>query len=275
MTSPGFAYILDWVPQSESRLEGTATAALQACNELLPDLPGAIPIERFVEETFGFNETYDELEPGVLGEINFGTEDRPFGIRIAQHLGVIDESSPAIEQERRMTIAHECGHGLAHSALFSARLRALREPCLPGFEFERSHFICRQEDISTLRDRPTQTVITTHALEWEANYLMAALLLPRTLLTELLGPLLRYPIDGVSPVALRAADRANAALLAAKAFGVPTELARWRIASVFSDVAHPDFFQLIRKKPPGQTPGEGWAQTRQINPRAKTNRQLI
>jgi hypothetical protein len=249
MTSPRFAYISEWSPQSETRLESVALAALQA-RGLLPTRPCAISIERLIEEAFGFSETYEDLAPGVLGEIYFGVEDRPIAIRIALRLGIIDSSALSIDQERRMTLAHECGHGLVHSHFFSARLRALREPRLPGFETDLTHFICREEDISSIRHRPVESVTSVRTLEWEANYLMAALLLPRPLLISLLDTFLRSAFDGVSPLSLPAANRDAAVTTAADAFDVPKELAGWRIDSLFLSEAHPDFFPI---KPSGNS----------------------
>lgn len=232
-------------PHSESTLEAIAADALRKHDRVLPSGPGPVSIDRFVEDSFGFNETYERLEHDVLGEIHFGTEEKPVAIRLARRLGDLRSSSYNVEQERRGTLAHEAGHGIAHSKLFSANLRRDGAPLLPGFAYEERHIVCRGPDLALDTIRPKPNSAAEIWLEWEANYLMGALLLPRHLVLELISTWLVGEPDGIAPRHLPE-NRQHAAVTAvADVFEVSLDLAARRLRTLIPVVKHPDFFDAV------------------------------
>ena len=243
MSAVRIAPIFDRRPYSEEVLERMAMDALRNTGELLPRRPAAIAIERLIETEFGFNETYEPLDDGVLGEIHFGIEDRPLGIRIARRLGEIRPGDHALEHERRLTLAHECGHGLAHSKLFARSLRREQAPRLPGFDTGQSHIACRDRDICANADRPQSITNDEIWLEWEANFLMAALLLPRRLVLDGVAEWLTGESNGVAPRQLPEIHRQVAVAATAHTFNVSENLAASRLASILPQNQHPDLFE--------------------------------
>jgi Zn-dependent peptidase ImmA (M78 family) len=231
-------------PHSENTLERLAEDALQR-HSVLPKAPGPVPIERLIEEAFGFNEAYENLEAGVLGETWFGTEDRPVAIRVARRLAEIKAEDPSIDHDRRLTLAHECGHGLAHARLFGDGLRLRRTPRLPGFDDELIHISCRDRDLRVNAIRPTGLTEFELWIEWEANYLMGALLMPRSLVLSFLGPWLTGSQNGVAPRALLPMHRQDAVAAMAHAFNVAHEVAAGRLAQIVPSSLHPDLFDSM------------------------------
>jgi hypothetical protein len=244
MNSSWTSLVFDRPPHSERSLESIAADALRRHPNILPDGPGPIRIDQFVEETFGFNETYERLERGVLGEIHFGVEDRPLAIRLARRLGDLRYPTRELEQERRITLAHECAHGIAHSGLFSDSLRRERAPLLPGFADRRTYIAWRGRDRAVGNSRPSRTTAAELWLEWEANYPMAALLLPRQLVMRLISPWVAGAPDGVSFRYLPPDRRRVAVASMADTFDVTLDLAAGRLdAIVVGRIPHPDFFE--------------------------------
>jgi len=236
MTSP---QIFERSPHSESTLEHIAEDAFRKHPSVLPRRPNAVLIERLIELAFGFNETYENLEKGLLGEIHFGVDDRPIGIRLARRLGDICQD-PSIEHERRMTLAHECGHGLAHSKFFGSRLRRDLAPRLPGLDDSHQRIIHRNYGLSA---DSIEASSSEKRLEWEADYLMAALLLPRSLVRKFLAPWLSGQADGVSPRCLPDENLRSAISATATKFNVSRELAAKRISKLIPSYSQPDLFE--------------------------------
>ena len=245
MNSRRTAPILDRLPHSESNLERLAMDALLHHEGVLPEHPGAVPIERLVEEAFGFTETYDILEPGVLGEIRFGIENRPLAIRLARRLGEINSDDPAIDHERRITLAHECGHGLAHAKIFADGLRRERIPLLPGLGDELSHIGRSAENVHFSILQPEKASTDEVWIEWEANYLMAALLLPRPLVLSFLSRFLMDVPNGVTRRSLPSTHRLSAITALANTFNVSSGVAASRLALLVPECEHPDLFDTI------------------------------
>jgi hypothetical protein len=230
-------------PYSERTLEIIAIDTLRRHESLLPKRPAPIPIDRLVEEMFGFNETYERLERGVLGEIYFGIEERPIAIRLARRLGNLRSSARGLEQERRGTLAHECGHGIAHSKLFADSLRRERAPLLRGFADGQTHIACRERDLAAGSVRPAANSAAEIWLEWEANYLMGALLLPRHLVLQLLGPWIAGASDGIAPRYLPPRRQQTAIVTMSNTFDVAFDLAARRLTVLIPASRHPDFFE--------------------------------
>jgi Zn-dependent peptidase ImmA (M78 family) len=235
--------IFDWPMHCEGELEEMVARALMKHRGVLPAEPGPISIDRLIEEMFGFNETYEDLGPGILGEIRFGIEDRPLGIRIARRLGDIDPANPSIDHERRLTLSHECGHGLAHSKLFADKLRRERDPRFKQFRTEETRIVCHERDINSGTARPAVRSSSDDWLEWEANYLMGALLLPRDLVLSFVRPWLTGRVDGIAPRRLPAGRRSFAIAATATAFQVGEEIAARRLSTLVPNSVDADFFE--------------------------------
>jgi hypothetical protein len=261
--------IFDWPRHCEGELEEIAAAALKENQSVLPAAPGPIPIDRLIEQIFGFNETYEELEQGILGEIRFGIEDRPLGIRIARRLGEIDPANPSIDQERRLTLSHECGHGLAHSKLFADKLRRARDPRFQQFAAEETRIVCHERDINPEIIRPTVRSSSYDWLEWEANYLMGALLLPRYLVLRFLSPWLTGDLNGIAPRRLPARRRDFAIAATASTFHVAEDLVARRLATLVPESVDADLFEAT------STAGSSGRKSRIRPRRQKRSRRLV
>ncbi len=231
-------------PHSERALEGMASDALRKHFRVIPEQPGQISIDRLVEEMFGFNETYENLDRGVLGEIHFGIDERPIAIRLARRLGDLRSPTRRLEQERRVTLAHECAHGIAHSKLFADRLRREKAPLLPGVAEHQTHIACRGRDLAIGSIRPRATATDEVWLEWEANYLMGALLIPQHLLLKVVSPWIAGPPDGIAPRYLPSSRQHVAIEAVAETFDVTLDLAAQRVEIVVPSARHPDFFDV-------------------------------
>jgi hypothetical protein len=97
----------------DDEIEQLCSKALAETN-LLPDKPGPIRIDRFIENKFNVRIIYEDLEKGVLGF----TEFSPTGVE-AVHIAE-PNGDLWIQQDRRVnsTLAHEAGHCLMHTELF-------------------------------------------------------------------------------------------------------------------------------------------------------------
>lgn len=214
---------------SEKDLERLAFEALRDCG-LAPEKIRPVPVDLLVERRFGFNETYVPLDPGVLGEIRFDI-DGPREIRLAEKLGDLDD--PSRDIVRRRVLAHECGHGLAHGPAFARSLQRLREPHLPGFEPSPARITCRE---AVLMGDPGELLRSEDGealMEWQADRVMHALLMPRPAVVAFLAPWLRGADDGFSGRQLPVAAREEAAHAIAERFEAPLDVARRRLQQLF------------------------------------------
>jgi hypothetical protein len=129
------------------------------------------------------------------------------------------------------------------SALYlsSARARA------PGEDGEQAadgqtHIACRERDLALGNVRPAANSAAEIWLEWEANYVMGALLLPRHLVIQLISPWIAGAPDGIAPLYLPATRKHAAISAMADTFDVGFDLATRRLAVLIPAVRHPDFF---------------------------------
>ena len=98
---------------SDSDIEKMCVAELSAVG-LLPQTPGPVRIDRFIEKRFVVP-TYQDLGEGILGLTRF-TSRGVAEIVVSKELD--DEGSEIAERRIRTTLAHEGGHGLLHTHLF-------------------------------------------------------------------------------------------------------------------------------------------------------------
>jgi hypothetical protein len=136
--------------------------------DLLPNTPGPIRIDRFIEKRFGICEEYKELEEGILGITQFGSK----GVtRIIIARSLEEEGTEVAARQIRATLAHEAGHGLLHSSMFvgNAPFGDLSNPVMPKV-------LCRT--------RAMESGIRQYNGEWwefQANRVIGCLLMPRDL----------------------------------------------------------------------------------------------
>jgi len=197
---------------------------------LFPSSPEPVRIDRFVEKRFGVVPQYEDLPQGLLGFTKFG----PKGVEaIAVSRLLSEENSKVAERRINTTLAHEGGHGLLHAHLFALELRASVLPLFEGIiDQKQQKILCRTDGVQgTGRG---EEVISYNGRWWEyqANRMIGALLLPRTLVPQALETLLEGR-GTLGMKALNSANRSEAVRILADIFDVNPVVARIRLAEVF------------------------------------------
>jgi hypothetical protein len=196
--------------------------------DLLPAQPQPIRIERFVEKRFSVSVRYDDLPSEILGFTKFGES----GVReIVVSRSLSEDRSPGAERRVSTTIAHEAGHGLLHSHLFSSGSKPFS---LFGdaSDVDLTRLMCRDEENRQGKTR----AYSGRWWEFQANQAMGALLLPRPLVMKCLEPL----FDTSSLVGLhqlRANNRDSAVRSLSETFEVNPIVARFRLEAIFPAAA--------------------------------------
>jgi hypothetical protein len=162
---------------SDSEIEDLCCEELKKVN-LLPQVPGVIRIDRFIEKRFGVSPVYDELPPGVLGFTRFnakGVEE----VVVSRKLG--EEDSIPSRRRINSTLAHEAGHGLLHAYLFVVSSQAQQ---LFGNDFDSKtpRILCRDENLEQRKSS-----YDGRWWEFQANKTIGALLLPKPLVMQILS----------------------------------------------------------------------------------------
>lgn len=209
---------------TDEEIERTAVDELGSLN-LLPSAPEPIRIDRFIEKRFPqASVQYDELPEGVLGYTRFGSQ----GVEaIFVSRGLSEDGSQVAERRITSTLAHEAGHGLLHAHLFVFD------------SFPRSLF-SDESDVTPARilcrdPSPSAAAVRTYDGRWweyQANQMMAALLLPRPLVNKCIDHL-RTPrgVLGLSVVA--ESSHRDAMLLLADTFDVNPVVADLRLRKLY------------------------------------------
>src|SRR6266480_5985779 len=144
----------------------------------LPDTPGPVRIDRFIEKRFGVVPQYAELLPGVLGYTKFGRS----GVEAIVLSAALDAEEGKIPERRiRTTLAHEAGHGLLHAYLF-----VLEDQGLSLFDTDsrdKGKILCRDVQDEGQR-RPGYDGCWW---EFQANRAIGGLLMPRKLVEAALA----------------------------------------------------------------------------------------
>ena len=140
---------------------------------LLSAGPQPMRIDRFIEKRFGVTPEYEELPPGILGYTEFDAS----GVRAIFVSRRLSEAQDKV-QERRIntTLAHEAGHGLLHAYLFAL-------DSFPRSLFEDSDDVGAQR-ILCREERQNASATRAYDGQWwefQANRMIGALLLPRSL----------------------------------------------------------------------------------------------
>lgn len=176
--------------QSTKRLYFTSEQIEKLCEEallsvnLIPDSPSAVRIDRFLEKKFGISAEYEELPPGVLGFTRF-TGDGAESVVVS--LSLDEDPSDRSRRRVRSTLAHEAGHILLHASLF--RHTNVTQLSLLAAPSDHPKVLCRDEFELTAATKPTYN---GKWWEYQANMVIGALLIPRSLASEALRPYFQY-----------------------------------------------------------------------------------
>lgn len=214
---------------TDQEIESICTDELQRVG-LFPSSPEPVRIDRFVEKRFGVVPQYEDLPQGLLGFTKFG----PKGVEaIAVSRLLSDENSKIAERRINTTLAHEGGHGLLHAHLFALELRASALPLFKGIIDQKQHkILCRTDGVQGTGRGDETISYNGRWWEYQANRMIGALLLPRSLVPQALETLL----EGRGTLGLKTLDsakRPEAVQILAEIFDVNPVVARIRLAEVF------------------------------------------
>lgn len=149
---------------------------------LLPTVPEAIRIERFIEKYFNCRVIYDDLEAGAMGCTAFRENGSVEAVFVSKR---IDDGFPSSDRRVRSTLAHEGGHGLMHSVLFIGGANqthfALDGDICENLDLKRRRILCREEDI---RPATKTRRYDGRWWEWQANRAIGGFLLPKALVRQ-------------------------------------------------------------------------------------------
>ena len=154
----------------DAEIESICSDELRAVR-LLPETPGPVRIDRFIEKRFSVVPEYRDLGEAILGLTQFG----PKGVRaVIVARALEDEGTETAERRIRSTLAHEGGHGLLHAHLFA--LGVTPPLFVDAADPEKPRVLCRGEG--------GMHKVASYAGEWwefQANRAMGALLMPKRL----------------------------------------------------------------------------------------------
>lgn len=180
----------------EKQIERTCIDALKI-QGLMPEEPGPIRVDRFIEKQFGIEIDYEDLQgrfgEGVMGACRFQTNGEVAQILVDAALE--EDQSPLGEKRIRSTLAHEAGHGLLHGSLFMEKFEAEKESRLsPQIPSTSSGII---SDGFACRGLGQTGSGSGRRFEWwevQANKAMASLLLPRQLVDPYVREIMSIPL---------------------------------------------------------------------------------
>ncbi len=223
--TPGKEYPFQLYFSELDEIDRICLAALRQQN-LLPEVPAPIRIDRFIEKQFGCPLTFDDMDPGFLGCCVFNPTGLVERIAIARFLG--EDERPIAQRRVRSTYAHEAGHGLLHGCLF------VEEQTPDLFtnhheEKQRRRFLCRDGEVGQLSDR----CYDGKWWEFQANRAIGGLLLPKLLVAEAVKPFAKV-ISPLGALVLEDSRREAAVHEVAAIFEVSQAAARFRLGEIFS-----------------------------------------
>ena len=171
----------------DKHIERRALEELQNTG-LLPDKPGPVPVEKFCSLKWGQAEQPLTFGDDVLGITAFNYKGFD---RIYINTTLTEDKSDLGVIRYRSTLAHEIGHGVLHEELHIEKLQ---------------HDLQQAEMFGQMERRATSRMMTreNHVFgrpqkyEWweiQANRFMAAMLMPRPLLEQVLQPRLGGGFD--------------------------------------------------------------------------------
>jgi len=167
---------------TSGEIEKLCEEALLGVN-LIPGTPSPVRVDRFLEKKFGISAEYEELPPGVLGFTRFGS-DGADSVVVSRSLD--EDPSDRSRRRVRSTLAHEAGHILLHECLF--KRGDVTQLSLLAVPPEKPKVLCRDEFELSPTARPTYN---GKWWEYQANMVIGALLIPRSLAGQAIQPFLQ------------------------------------------------------------------------------------
>lgn len=190
--------------------------------DLLPHSPGPVRIERFIEKRFGISEEYEDLDDGILGMTQFGSE----GVqRIIVARSLEEDDSDVAARQIRTTLAHEAGHGLLHASMFvdgnqQKLFGDLSDPVQPKV-------LCRSRALES-----GTKLYNGEWWEYQANRVIGGLLMPRDLVVCALKKYL--VLNGaLGTVSLNRFSKEEAVAVLSVVFDVNPAVSRIRLETLF------------------------------------------
>ena len=199
---------------------------------LFPSSPEPIQVERFIRKRHGITPDYDDLPTGVLGYTGFGRKGAE-EVVISRLLA--DERGQVSERRINSTFAHEAGHILLHGHLFAMQPPA-KAPVMfrDEVEFSNQRILCKTDTLAMSSVVGGESGYDGRWWEFQANMMIGALLLPRSLVISALRQLLSHSSRiGIPKLDNDKAEEAAQSL--AEAFQVNPVVARRRLGEIFSE----------------------------------------
>ena len=200
---------------------------------LYPAKPEHIRIERFIEKRFKVSPRYEDIPAGVLGYTKFG----PHGVEAVVISRSLEENkTPSSRRRVNTTLAHEAGHGLLHTVLFSLAAAEDVAPLFGGeFYSKAQRILCRDEDISGREQQVVRRGYDGCWWEVQANKAMGALLLPRDLVIKCIDDML-VTRGSFNEKWLEQDRREKAVQRLVDIFDVNPVVGRFRLQAIFPDL---------------------------------------
>lgn len=157
---------------SDSDVEEICSTELRTVG-LYPDTPSPIRIDRFIEKRFKVVPAYDDLGTKILGMTMFGAS----GVTAIIISRALEEEGTAVAERRiRTTLAHEAGHGLLHTHLFTIAMQ--NKPLFGDFtDPAKPKVLCRDEGEASPKYQGQWW-------EYQANQAIGSLLMPKLLVEK-------------------------------------------------------------------------------------------
>jgi hypothetical protein len=205
----------------DHEIESMCVEALKN-SRFMPDEPGAVDIESFVEAHFETNLDFGtSIEKGVLGYTLFDKKGKIRLVGVAPELA--NDTSVIGSRRCRATVAHEAGHCLMHPILF---MEDSTQQLHENLDFQQSRILCRKGDFTGKYDGRWWEV--------QANKAIGEFLLPRHLVKMAVKDFLT-PKGTLGLEVLDGDRREEAVQHVADTFDVNLTPARIRLAAMFPD----------------------------------------
>ena len=225
IATPGGRYPHQIFFEDLGEIDAICLSALRS-QGLLPDNPDPVRIDRFIEKQFRCSILYEEFEEaGVLGATAFEPDGRVLAVAVARHLA--DDTTTTGQCRLRATIAHEAGHGLLHGSLFVDE--GQEDFFASQVERGERRILCRGDDVAAVNGYNYRG----RWWEYQANYAIGGLLLPKELVRSALAHL-TTPADSFGGVILEEHRREAAVRHLTRSFAVSSTVARIRLEGMFS-----------------------------------------
>lgn len=142
--------------------------------------PGkGVDVDLVMLRAFGAEADYVDLPTGIMGRTIFAPDGR-VSIEVSRSLVEQSEVDRVARRRLRTTLAHECGHVACHSCLFvqdTETFSLFSESPVGATKTAKAPIMCRPEGVGNVGYKGEWW-------EYQANRCMAALLLPKKIVSE-------------------------------------------------------------------------------------------